>query len=72
MAITHGSPVEMQSERVVFGEPARPYKDVAATVLADILEAQYGLKPPDEEIVFELLHRALDAEDAFNDASRLR
>jgi hypothetical protein len=41
----------------------RPYRHVPASELADILEAKWGVEPFNEEIVAELLTRALEAEN---------
>lgn len=62
----------MKSSRVTFGAPPRPYKDFTASQLADTLEAQYGVEPLNEQIVFELLTRALEAEGALEPPSDIR
>jgi hypothetical protein len=40
----------------------RPYANVPASELADTLESTWGVEPFNEEIVSELLTRALEAE----------
>jgi hypothetical protein len=45
-----------------FGAQPRPYQYFTASQLADVLEAQHGVEPLNDEIVFELLERALEAE----------
>lgn len=42
----------------------RLYASVPASKLADILEGQWGIEALDEDIVWELLARALEVEDA--------
>jgi hypothetical protein len=50
----------------------RPNKDFTALQLTDTLEAQYGVEPLNEQIVFELLARALEAEGALEPPSDVR
>jgi hypothetical protein len=47
---------------------ARPYQHTPAGELADILEAKWGIEPFNEEIVAELLTRALEAENQISEA----
>ena len=72
MAITQHETSEAEARGVTFGAPPRPYKDFTASQLADILEAQYGVEPLNEEIVFELLERALEAEGALEPLPNIR
>lgn len=72
MAIAQHQASEVNSSRVTFGAPPRPYKDFAASQLADTLEAQYGVEPLNEQIVFELLTRALEAENGLEPPSDIR
>ncbi len=48
---------------------SRPYEDVPASQLADMLEGQYSQGSLDEAIVWELLERALEAEGSIAQAA---
>jgi hypothetical protein len=64
MATTQHETSEVKSSRVTFGEPPRPYKGASAVQLADTVEALWDDENVRDDILGELLARALEAENA--------
>lgn len=62
----------MKSSRVTFAEPPRPYKGVSAVQLADTVEALWGYENVRNDILGELLTRALETEGALEPPSDIR